>query len=370
MRTSWWCWWEWSGPGEGIADREREVVLLAVVGDERLAVPDDYLGSHVVGEREIRIDGEADRQIGVKALELAEQVTNGQVVRHGVLPRQGLVAPSAGGASDERGEESRNSLGGRVEAELLGPRVAFGGLHLDSPDDAALPGGGVFREPADVDAAVRTGHVDVGFGGVDDCPAQGVEEAEDLVRAVVGGEPVAVLHGRADGSGKEGSGGVHEYAIPSMTCGFSNTRTLTCGLPKDVVVSRGTASAVGELVDGGSENVFPGMDRWTRLSYGGCGDEPHGTEGGTGMTESRRHWDGAALERKIRAAGRPWTVGDIVMVADGQWAVGVQSDRRRDEDAVVENRIADGRHVELTWEELARAVGSRLRDAHRDEDGA
>ncbi|WP_405988391.1 hypothetical protein [Streptomyces sp. NBC_00986] len=88
------------------------------------------------------------------------------------------------------------------------------------------------------------------------------------------------------------------------------------------------------------------------------------------MTESRRHWDGAALERKIRAAGRPWTVGDIVMVADGQWAVGVQSDRRRDEDAVVENRIADGRHVELTWEELARAVGSRLRDAHRDEDGA
>ncbi|MFG2370506.1 hypothetical protein ACGFY9_03390 [Streptomyces sp. NPDC048504] len=88
------------------------------------------------------------------------------------------------------------------------------------------------------------------------------------------------------------------------------------------------------------------------------------------MTESSRHWDGAGLERKIRAAGRPWTVGDIVMVADGQWAVGAQPDRRRVEGAVVEDRIADGRHVELTLEELARAVGSRLRNAHRDADGA
>ncbi len=30
------------------------------------------------------------------------------------------------------------------------------------------------------------------------------------------------------------------------------------------------------------------------------------------------------LEGKVRAAGRPWTVGDIAMVADGQWAIGVQ----------------------------------------------
>ncbi|MFF9345246.1 hypothetical protein ACF1CG_36505 [Streptomyces sp. NPDC014773] len=45
------------------------------------------------------------------------------------------------------------------------------------------------------------------------------------------------------------------------------------------------------------------------------------------MTEPSRHWDGAGLERKIRAAGRPWTVGDISMVADGQWGVGAQSDR-------------------------------------------
>ncbi|WP_329553696.1 hypothetical protein [Streptomyces sp. NBC_00696] len=80
-----------------------------------------------------------------------------------------------------------------------------------------------------------------------------------------------------------------------------------------------------------------------------------------------RHWDGAGLERKIRAAGRPWTVGDIVMVADGQWAVGAQSDGQCDEGAVVEHRIADGHRVELTLEELIRAVGSRIGDAHRDE---
>ena len=81
-----------------------------------------------------------------------------------------------------------------------------------------------------------------------------------------------------------------------------------------------------------------------------------------------RHWDGAGLERKVRAAGRPWTVGDIVMVADGQWAVGVQSGERPDESEELEHRIVDGRRVELTLEELARAVGSRIEEAHRDED--
>lgn len=86
------------------------------------------------------------------------------------------------------------------------------------------------------------------------------------------------------------------------------------------------------------------------------------------MAEPSRHWDGAGLERKIRAAGRPWTVGDIAMVTDGQWAVGTQCDRRRDEDAVVEDRIAEGRRIELTVEELARAVDSRIADAHRDDD--
>ncbi|WP_371790383.1 hypothetical protein OG285_05855 [Streptomyces sp. NBC_01471] len=71
------------------------------------------------------------------------------------------------------------------------------------------------------------------------------------------------------------------------------------------------------------------------------------------MAEPGRHWDGAGLERKILAAGRPWTVGDIAMVADGQWAIGAQP---------------EGRRVELTLEELARAVGSRIWDAHRDDD--
>lgn len=86
------------------------------------------------------------------------------------------------------------------------------------------------------------------------------------------------------------------------------------------------------------------------------------------MREPSRHWDGAGLERKIRAAGRPWTVGDIAMVADGQWGVGAQPDRWLDEEATVEHRVADGRRVELTVEDLARAVGARTEDAHRDED--
>ncbi|MFC8277595.1 hypothetical protein ACFUJR_34690 [Streptomyces sp. NPDC057271] len=88
------------------------------------------------------------------------------------------------------------------------------------------------------------------------------------------------------------------------------------------------------------------------------------------MTQPSRHWDGAGLERKIRAAGRPWTFGDVAMVADGQWGVGAQSDRWPDEDTVVEHRVAEGRHIELTVEELARAVGTRTEDAHHDEDPA
>ncbi|MGW7710971.1 hypothetical protein [Streptomyces sp. NPDC054771] len=85
------------------------------------------------------------------------------------------------------------------------------------------------------------------------------------------------------------------------------------------------------------------------------------------MADPSRHWDGAGLERKIRAAGRPWTVGDLAMVADGQWAVGAHLDSRPDEGAVVEDRIADGRRIEMTLEELARTVGARIRDAHRDD---
>ncbi|MCL6289162.1 hypothetical protein PV749_01780 [Streptomyces sp. ID03-2B] len=96
------------------------------------------------------------------------------------------------------------------------------------------------------------------------------------------------------------------------------------------------------------------------------------------MAKPSRHEVGTGLEHKVRAAGRPWTVGDIAMVADGQWAVGVQPEVRRDDGAVVLDRSADGHGVELTVEELARAVGSGIwmrtvgqsAPAHRDEDHA
>ncbi|WP_330457403.1 hypothetical protein OIB37_11135 [Streptomyces sp. NBC_00820] len=61
-------------------------------------------------------------------------------------------------------------------------------------------------------------------------------------------------------------------------------------------------------------------------------------------------------------------MGDIAMVVDGQWAVGAQSDRWWDEGPGVEDRIADGRRIELTVEELARLVDSRIGDAHRGDD--
>ena len=85
---------------------------------------------------------------------------------------------------------------------------------------------------------------------------------------------------------------------------------------------------------------------------------------------ANRHWDGAALERKIRAAGRPWTVGDIAMVADGQWAVRTDNEARPsdDEATVVERRAADGQSIELTVEELARVVGSRFGESLHDGD--
>ncbi|MEE4543650.1 hypothetical protein V2S66_16935 [Streptomyces sp. V4-01] len=80
-----------------------------------------------------------------------------------------------------------------------------------------------------------------------------------------------------------------------------------------------------------------------------------------------RHWDGAGLERKIRATGRPWTVGDIVMVADGQWAVDLTAPADAEADTVVERRAADGRSVEMTVEELARAIGARFGEARHDD---
>jgi hypothetical protein len=61
------------------------------------------------------------------------------------------------------------------------------------------------------------------------------------------------------------------------------------------------------------------------------------------------------------------------MVAEGQWAVGTAADygggvgEECDGEGVVNDRAADGRRVELTVEVLARAVGARLPEAHREE---
>ncbi|SDP41141.1 hypothetical protein [Actinacidiphila guanduensis] len=85
------------------------------------------------------------------------------------------------------------------------------------------------------------------------------------------------------------------------------------------------------------------------------------------VEQGSRRGHGAGLERKIRSSGRAWTVGDVVMVADGQWAVGLSAPADREEDMVAERRAADGRRVEMTVEELARVIGARFGDADRDD---
>jgi hypothetical protein len=82
--------------------------------------------------------------------------------------------------------------------------------------------------------------------------------------------------------------------------------------------------------------------------------------------QGSRHGDGARLERKVRSSGRAWTVGDIVVVADGQWAVGLFVPTNPGADTVAERRAADGRRVEMTVEELARAIGAQFGGARRD----
>ncbi|MGW3179531.1 hypothetical protein ACWDD9_09725 [Kitasatospora sp. NPDC001119] len=74
----------------------------------------------------------------------------------------------------------------------------------------------------------------------------------------------------------------------------------------------------------------------------------------------------AALERKVRSAGRAWTMGDVTVIGEGQWAVRTVSRAERQQDDAVAARLADGRRVELTVEELARAVGATDPGAHRD----
>jgi hypothetical protein len=90
-----------------------------------------------------------------------------------------------------------------------------------------------------------------------------------------------------------------------------------------------------------------------------------------GVAEPSRYRDSAGLERKVRSAGRPWTVGDLAMIADGQWAVRTPGagSQARDGKTAVEGPVPDGRSVELTVEELARLLGSPFREAPRDEDG-
>ncbi|MFD7737684.1 hypothetical protein [Streptomyces sp. MJM8645] len=76
--------------------------------------------------------------------------------------------------------------------------------------------------------------------------------------------------------------------------------------------------------------------------------------------------DMAALERKVRSAGRAWTMGDVVVIDEGQWAVHTVSRTEREQDKAVETRLADGRRMELTVEELARVVGATDPGAHHD----
>ncbi|MFD8321406.1 hypothetical protein [Kitasatospora purpeofusca] len=76
------------------------------------------------------------------------------------------------------------------------------------------------------------------------------------------------------------------------------------------------------------------------------------------MEPSRGWRDVVALERKIRSAGRPWTMGDVAMIADGQWAVRTASRVDEARDDVVRARLEDGQRVELTLEDLARVVGA------------
>lgn len=136
-----------------------------------------------------------------------------------------------------------------------------------------------------------------------------------------------------------------------------------------VVVFRGNASAVGELdTDAGQ----PAIREWTGAA--GCRKRAvaHGrtrADGGAGVVEpGGRHWDGAGLERKVRATGRAWTVGDIATVADGQWAVGLSAPAGVEGDTAVEGRAADGQSVQMTVEVLPRAVGAHFGDAHGEAD--
>lgn len=87
-----------SGPAERVGDGWWEVVLLTVLADEGVAVVDDDLGAHVVGEWEVGGDGESHRQVGIKLLELAQQIADGQVTgQEGLQGAYGAAENGSGG---------------------------------------------------------------------------------------------------------------------------------------------------------------------------------------------------------------------------------------------------------------------------------
>ncbi|MFJ8442837.1 hypothetical protein [Kitasatospora griseola] len=60
-------------------------------------------------------------------------------------------------------------------------------------------------------------------------------------------------------------------------------------------------------------------------------------------------------------------MGDIVMISDGQWAVPTTNRAERSQDQMVQERLQGGQRVELTLEELARAVGAAEPGVRRDQ---
>ncbi|MEU8926251.1 hypothetical protein AB0D10_35870 [Kitasatospora sp. NPDC048545] len=98
----------------------------------------------------------------------------------------------------------------------------------------------------------------------------------------------------------------------------------------------------------------------------GYGATPYGITRGMKAMAAGRGRDMAALERKIRSAGRAWTLGDVTAIGEGQWAVATTSRAERRQEEAVEARLADGRRVELTMEELARVVGATDPGAHHE----
>ncbi|WP_245204822.1 hypothetical protein [Kitasatospora sp. RG8] len=56
-----------------------------------------------------------------------------------------------------------------------------------------------------------------------------------------------------------------------------------------------------------------------------------------------------------------------MMIADGQWTVRTKTAAAHVQENAVQGRLADGRRVEMTVEELARAVGAADPGAHSDQ---